>query len=349
MADRTRRGGHNRIGAFTLIELLVVIAIIALLVGILLPSLAAAREAARVAKCMANARSVAQGVYTYNSTYKEVYPAHYLYASSNTGMDWDMADQQDSNPAALNGYIHWSAHLFDDSNPTGVATEAFSCPTITTKGGAPRANPGPNQKDWEPGQTSDAGATTPSDYPVDRQAPRIAYAGNAAIFPRNKFNVSSQRRNRFVKDSELEFPQQTIMATEYFFGGNWDPLTAPGASTATAIKSHRPITPFRGLSSIDVYAEPNSGGVARFRYPQVTELEQERTIASSQGVIDGGLGTILNAVGRHHKGKKDTYGGSANFAYADAHVEQQTVAETIAKRRWGTRFLSLTGDNRVQP
>ena len=166
------KGRERNTGGFTLIELLVVIAIIALLVGLLLPSLGAAREAARVTKCAANARSVAQGVYTYNSTYKEVYPAHYLYASTNTGMDWDMADQQDSNPAALNGYIHWSANLFDDSNPTGVATEAFSCPTITTKGGAPRANPGANQKDWEPGQTSDAGSRVPSDYPVDRQAPR---------------------------------------------------------------------------------------------------------------------------------------------------------------------------------
>ena len=329
--------------AFTLIELLVVIAIIALLVGILLPSLAAARESARTVKCAAGARSVAQGVYNYNATNKEYYPPHYVYANSTEGVEWDINDQDESNPAATNGYVHWSATLFEGGTSAQTTTEAFTCPSISTKGGAPRANPGANAVDWEPGQTNDSGGTTPSDIPTDRQAPRMAYAGNGAVFPRNKFspNITSPRKNKLVKDSELGLPSSTILTTEYFFNGKWDALTAPGASTATAIKSHRTITPFEGLSGVDVYSEPQGTGVLRFRYPQITDLIPEAQVGP--GAINGNQGTIMNAVGRTHKGMRDKYGGSANFAYADSHVELQTVADTIKKRRWGDQFWSLTG------
>ena len=329
--------------AFTLIELLVVIAVIALLVGILLPALGAARETARTVRCAAECRSVAQGIYTYNATNKEVYPISYLYANSTQGVDWNLTDQDESNPAASNGYIHWSSSLFDTSGGTAVTTLAFTCPSINTKGGAPRANPGANPDDWEPGQISDAGSSTPTAIPTDRQAPRMAYTANGAIVPRNKLspNISSQRKNRWVKDSEVSFPAQTILCTEYFFNGDWSALTAPGASTDTAIKSHRPITPFEGLSTTDVYSEPNRGDVPRFKYPSLSELRPMNDVGL--GAINGDNGTILNAVGRLHKGKKDKYGGSANFAYADCHVEQDNVANTITKRRWGDRFYSLTG------
>ncbi len=335
--QRTRNG-------FTLIELLVVIAIIALLVGILLPSLAAARESARTVKCAAGARSTAQGVYTYNATNREVYPAHYLYANSANGVDWDINDQDESNPAASNGYIHWSSSLFDSGTSTSVSTDAFTCPSISTRGGAPRANPGANPIDWEPGQANDSGSTTPSDIPTDRQAPRMAFAGNGAIFPRNKFSpsITSARKNKFVKDSEIQLPSSTILTTEYFFNGNWDALTAPGASSSSVVKSHRPITPFEGLTGTDVYSEPNVGGVsARFRYPNAADILP--TAQVGLGAINGTNGTILNAVGRTHKGVRDKNGGAANFGYCDGHVELMTVLDTIKKRRWGDRFYSLTG------
>lgn len=334
--------GKPRTVGFTLIELLVVIAVIALLVGMLLPALGKAREAARMTKCSSNARSVAQGVYIYNATNKELFPPHYVYANSQTGSDWDIADQQEHNPVPANGYIHWSASLFDNNNPSAIGTEAFTCPSISTRGGAPRTNPGANANDWEAGQVSDTGGTTPADYPTDRQAARIAFTGNAAIFPRNKFQSGSVRSNRLVKDSEIELPAQTIMATEFFFNGSWSALTAAGSGGNT-IKSHRPVTPFVGISSgANVYDEPPGGSIARFRYPDLSDIVPEKDVA--EGAIEGANGTTLNAVGRTHKARADKNGGGANFAYTDGHVEYATIAETIKARRWGSRFYSLTGN-----
>src|SRR6185295_470651 len=101
--ERRQRGRSSwrlpmRTRGFTLIELLVVIAIIALLIGLLLPALGKARGAARIVKCAANSRSVAQGVLMYGSDSKNLFPAHYVYGAQNSGGDWLLADQQETNP-----------------------------------------------------------------------------------------------------------------------------------------------------------------------------------------------------------------------------------------------------------
>lgn len=321
---------------FTLIELLVVIAIIAVLIGILLPALGTARRTARTIKCASNARSVVQGVAAYNATFG-YYPPSYVYATDQTSMEWRIQDQQISNPTPANGYVHWSYALFSNGS---VSEDSFKCPEVPN-GGAPAANPGPDAKDWESGQENDLGQGPGSAIPSDRQVKRNAYTGNAAIFCRNKFYSSGgERRNQLVRDAWVEMPSNTVLVTEFLAKANWRSL-----AVNNVIKSHRPVTPFVGISAgTDVYSEPPSGA-RRFRYPTTNELQDLDQVPDG-AIDDANCG--LNAVGRHHPGVKDSKGGTANFAFGDGHVEQTNVFKTIEGRRWGSRFYSLTGENSLR-
>ncbi len=335
---------------FTLIELLVVIAIIALLISILLPSLSSARLAARSLKTASNARSVMLGVATYLTTSRS-YPPHYVYGADETSTTWDYNDQQVTNPNLSHGYVHWSYSLFADGS---IPEEAFTNPLVPTRGGAPATNPGIRPEDWEDDQQNDQGGTksAPNALPTDRQVKRIGFGGNGAIFPRNKFYASGgERKNNFVNDSMIAFTSSTIILGEYMYSKRiqWGALqTGAGATGGGLYKTHRPFTPFVGVSAgDDVYSEPMSGGGrARFRYPNENELLAEEQCA---GAIDGSTDTTLNAVGRQAPGSKDKFGGMSNFAYIDGHVEAMTVLNSIKKRQWGDRFYSLTGDNQVEP
>lgn len=328
-----------RIGrGFTLIELLVVIAIIALLIGILLPSLGSARQTARTLKCGASQRSVAQAVAVYQ-TNSRYFPPHYVYGRNPEGIDWRTEDQITSNPNPGNGYVHWSYSLFTDGS---APEDAFKCPTVPN-GGAPATNPGPESKNWEENQLNDLGGGVGAATPNDRQVKRTAFTGNGAIFPRNKFTGSpGSRLNKFVKDADIEFADRTILLTEFLARPQWASLRVNGV-----IKSHRPITPFVGVSSGgDVYSQTNSSGpIAPFRYSTENEImSDDQTVP--EGVIDD-ADSPMNAVGRHHPGKTSK-GGTANFAFIDGHVEQSNVLKTVQDRKWGEKFYSLSGDVRVQ-
>ncbi len=325
---------------FTLIELLVVVSIIAILIGILLPTLGAAQREGKSVVCAANSRTVAQAVQSHVNSAGGQYPPSYVYGSGQTGGSWRPEDQVLNNPSPVNGYVHWSFALFEsgEANP-----EAFRCPSLEN-GGAPRTNPGAEPDDWEQDQSNDLGQTAGSQarFPQDRQAPRMAYTGNAAIFPRNKFTQSGGgRRNVLVRDATLQAPQQTILSTEFFHRQNWKSL----ADGNGVIKSHRPVTPFVGGSAgTDVYAEPMLGSRPRFFYPNEESIYALRQVPNS--VITDAQ-SMLNAVGRHHPGGDKEFGGTANFSFADGHVERMTVLQSIRERKWGDRFYSISGLNLV--
>ncbi len=328
MAVRRTEQTPARRRGFTLIELLVVIAIIAVLVGILLPSLGAARKEAQALKCAAQARSVAQGFAVYQSSYG-VFPLSYAYAVDATAPVWDKNDQGLND----NGkpYIHWSYSLMADGDR--IPGEAFKCPSAPS-GGAPRTNPGDDAKNRESWQT------TYSSVFEDWQAPRMAYTGNAAIFPRNKLALDgAQRRNIFVSDAAVTIPSKVILATEFLKELDWQVIASGNVS-----KSHRSINPFVGGSSgSDVYNEPDTGSTPRFFYPSESEiLPQAQITANYFANTDA---TALNAVGRSHQGGDKRFGGTANFSFVDGHVERMTVLETVKKRLWGDKFYSLSGKN----
>jgi len=333
---RSRRTG------FTLIELLVVIAIIALLIGILLPAIGQARKTAWATIAGSNARNVLQAVAIYNTSNREFYPPSYVYGSTQTGFEWDPDLQRTTHPTPINGYVHWSYALFDNGE---VPENAFESPAVLNKG-APRTNPGANFDDWEPGQISDTGGGPGEAFPRDRQVARLAFAANAAMIPRNKFaREGSPRLAKLVRATELIRPAGEILITEFRETASWRSLADINEGGENVIKSHRPITPFYGFSAgANVFNEPANRSVPSFAYPDVEQLEQITTSLTSDqtGLIigRGGSNSSLEAVGRHHNGK-------VNFGYADGHVKLDDLITTVRERKWGERFYSISGDNRI--
>lgn len=333
---------NRHLRGFTLIELLVVIAIIALLIGILLPALGSARVSAWAVIASSNARSVLTADTIYTGSNRGYHPPSYVYAEDRDGFGWSLEMQRDTHPSPINGYIHWSYALFDNGE---IPQNAFESPAVTSRG-APRTNPGPDELNWEPDQVNDLGQPVGSNLPVDRQVPRLAFAANAAIMPRNKFNLgSSQRTAQLVKEHKIRRPSNEILFTEFKETANWRSLADPGLDGENVIKSHRPITPFFGLSAgRNVFDEPSRFNIPRFAYPDPDEFSDIlRTLSRDQiGLIigQGGSNSSLEAVG-------DSYNGKVNFGYVDGHVELDELINTIRERKWGERFYSISGNNEI--
>lgn len=323
---------------FTLIELLVVIAIIAILISVLLPALSSARKHSQATKCGANLHHVGQAMSGYLAENVGVYPPGYVYPD-----EYGNWNPFNANPAHPSGYIHWSYFLYSG----GQAPEsAFQCPGFMN-GGAPRTNPG--RGPWEEGQVDQNGQSSPNQL-QDQQAERMAYTGNAAIFPRNKFNNAlsgGARVNRFVNETEVHDPAGTILATE--FKNDWKALGVQEGGGILS-KAHRPINPFMHLSSgSDEYNAPvNTPGFTYGTGPNYT-IQPRSAVENATNLIDNGSISELNAVGRHHPGGDPYTGGTANFLYADAHVERKSVLQTVKDWEWGLRYYSITGNNKVGP
>lgn len=343
-ADVQRREHEGSIPAFTLIELLVVVAIIAILVSILLPALGNARRSAQAVVCATNLNHVGKAMATYLAENKSAYPFSYIYPYNGDGA-YDPKNQ----PLGRDfGYVHWSYFLYQRGQ---VADNAFRCPTMD-KGGAPRTNPGPDKANWEVWQVDNFGNTRDQANEsslADRQATRMPYTGNAAIFPRNKFTTElsgGQRKNRFVQENEVKSPSSTILVTE--FSSNLKAITKAEAGGFKSI-SHRPVNPFYHLSSgTDEYGTLGPGFVyaPEGDYENYGLVSLEKFNEEGQTYLDGSVNTEMNAVGRHHPGG-DRLGGSANFLYVDGHVVRKTVLQTLRAREWGERYYAVDGRNEV--
>lgn len=343
-----RSNGHalSDRSAFTLIELLVVISIIALLIGVLLPSLSAARRQGQAVKCAAAMKDISGAMSGYLSDWNGTFPPSYIYPADNEA-NYDFFSQ---NPGHPYGYIHWSWFLYSKGQ---VADKAFQCPSYP-KGGAPRTNPGAAADGWEEGQVDQNGNSNANSGVEDAQAVRMAFAGNAAIFPRNKFTeeLSSSegggsRINQFTQDTKIGDTGKTILITE--FNDNW---RAIGVSSGGGIlsKSHRSINPFYhiGAGYNEYSAPPEAPGFTYGDAPYYGLLSKDQ-LAQTSSLMDNPGVSELNAVGRSHPGGDAYCGGAANFLYADGHVEKKSVLQSIQGWEWGLYYYSLSGQNKVGP
>lgn len=342
---RRRTTKVSSAAGFTLVELLVVVSIIALLISILLPSLRKARESAKATQCASNLHHVGQAMAFYNAEYGGYYPPSYIYPKDAAG-NYDLRYQDTTKPY---GYLHWSWYLYSNGK---VNDDAFQCPSYL-RGGAPRTNPGPLERNWELGEQADQDAQTqPNNTSLeDKQAVRMAYTANAAIVPRNKFSTDlsgGPRVNQLVQETLIKRPGGTILATEFI--NNWLAITKPGSSgNNIESRSHRPINPFyHRTSRLNEYALLTAGFIYGVPGNDTHGLTTYDRALRTPHSLDHESGIPqLNAVGRHHPGGEKVMGGTANFLFVDTHVERKTVLETIENRLWGERYYSVTGANQI--
>lgn len=330
------------------------------------------RASSRTATTAQNMRSSGLAIFQMAEDNGLFGPA-YAYGSDPTSVNWNIADQSDFN-SGLNGYVHWSGVALAGGY---AATESIFTSPDAPRGGVPRTNPGIDPLDWDPGQVNTFGAGPAAPSPRDRQAERLAFTVNHAIMARNKLVASgTPRLNRIVGAAEIGYgaspncvrssgsaripgsasgpsgagaatgvepsgigsPSRMILLAEWGFdsGFGWRAL-ATNNGGGDLYKSHRPVTPFVGVSSgTNVYAEPNSPGIARYRYPTLAEL-------APLGPDAFAAQSELSAIGRHRAG------GTSLFGTLDGAVVQMTVEQTISGRMWGDRFHAITGNNAVQP
>ena len=330
---------------FTLVELLVVIGIIALLISILLPALSAARRQATMIKSGANMRSIGQAMQLYLASFKNVYPAAYVYEGM-TGVGGTQLPT-----VATNGYRHISSFLYGHENIAGTLSatgqglgesgtipgaEAMRNPWIES-GGLPPTNPAAGNVD--PGQTKETLDV------VDFQVPRIGYVFNEAICPRNKLTLGFQGTTtayHFVNAGTVSNSSNTILASEVI--QDWRIVSgAPRTGGASAVcKSHRPIHAFTqsrggvGDANLNMEKMPATATTYyRVRYQDLyTDSPKDYDPAATKSRLDW--------VGRYNGGNASWERKNTSFLYCDGHVENKNIRDTLDTNwEWGDRMFTL--------
>ncbi|MEO1008616.1 MAG: hypothetical protein AAFX79_08620 [Planctomycetota bacterium] len=328
------------------------LALVLLAGALLLPAGAGARDHAARTATAGNIAGVARAI-TQMATDEGLYPLAYAYGGDASSAAWDPGEQRGGHPTPAYGYVHFSGMLLDRGY---AADESLFASPGALRGGAPRANPGGDPADWEPGQVDELGRTMPGGGPTDRQARRLAFTANGAIMPQPRLAPSGTERhfeqvalprrgggsNAFttrVPTEVVRDPARTALLTEWLATADdgWFTL-----SRGLTIKSHRPIEPFQGMTAgRSPEREPVAGSGARFVYPRTDEIFGDG--GSFRGVLTGTGSTDLNAMGRQHAG------GRTHLAMADGSVLLRTPLESVAQRLWGEEFYSITGNDRVRP
>jgi hypothetical protein len=340
----------HRPRAFTIAELFTCVACAALLVMSIGAASSNHRDHAYAAICADHMHTFAERFDAYLDEHKGLYPPSYVYPSDEQG-NYDLLNQLEQRPF---GIAHWSWLVFQsDPDPD----ELFQCPAMKN-GGSPRTNPGLRRADWELNQIDQYGQADTNKL-MDKQAPRMSYAGNATIIPHNKFTQQlsgGPRVNVLVAQASIAYPSTTIVLTEFL--DNWKALAAPTTDSFTS-KSHRPINPFYHLGSgfNEYAASPNNPG---FIYGTAGDQQTYGVLSGAHvrdqtNVLDPTSGeSQVNAVGRHHPGGSDyinagdeRFEGTANFLFIDGAVRRMNVWRTLENRLWGDRYYSLTGQNAV--
>jgi prepilin-type N-terminal cleavage/methylation domain-containing protein/prepilin-type processing-associated H-X9-DG protein len=340
---------RNRSKGFTLVELLVVIGIIALLISILLPALGKARESAKTIKCAANLHAIGVGMANYCADYKGFLPA------SNMFVGTQVINGKQSPTTPDNGYLHWSAFLFNNGyaapSPYTIfqstaAWAMFQCPSLD-KGGLPPANTFAGNNDAGLSNEAPGGV-------IDLQAPRLAYTVNEALCPRGyfvqhtTFYPNNQLAYHFVQAGTVRDSSNVILATELWgIPGvmTADSKLAPGTPVSASRKPVSGITTATG--------QPSSAELAAQLLPT-----QSFQWAGTQDLLPDPATTLnptfslnystLDWVGRNHGFRKlGSVGGSntanwdlrqSNFLYLDGHVETKHISQTVYPRTQWTEY-----------
>lgn len=307
---------------FTLVELLVVIAILALLAALLLPAFSSAKEKARRIQCAANLGSLGRAFAIYCADNGGNYPAAFSYR----GMSINSGIETPAQP--VQGYVHWSGVLLRER----LAVErALQCP-VFARGGLPPANTPPDN--LETGQQIETAGV------IDDQSSRCAFTVNQALFPANHFVAGFQgayRPCRYARDFSVANPVGTVQATEWTT--DWRLLA--DASGSLVCRSYLPVHGFIGLGPALIN---NRCDTRLFGCPRPCFAAMRRLTPAELAVSPAPPGANrprLDWVGRNHQRVGLIGSRSSNFLFADGHLANTTIYDTLQPFQWGREFYSL--------